>query len=652
MDNCRTFGSDQPPALLHLFEPPDGHIGSFGWLCGYSGDAFFLNAAAERFTRRTQRRRAAEGEVALGLVLDSGCSRISMVDAPGVLHLPLPPSDAFRLMHAKVALLGFRPLGRDGWRLRLLVSTGNWTRETLEESLDLACRIEIASDELGQMEAGQRLVDITAGAGFLSALRDRVDVTLIQAASRLTRESVASFDRWCAHVATEAPAQLRTRFIDSRTEALLPQIVGRIGPARRNYLAMGSGFYEGGAGDGVPQVPAKVASALDEAGLLSSSPEVALFVNPDRCQAVAAATTAINEAGWSVRRPGQGPFVPARTLHAKFLFSAQYDGRSPRCRQAWLYLGSGNLTYPGLLRAGPAGGNLEAGIVLAPEGLTWEEGSGGVPVKAALPITWDKDTLLDAKTVTPGDEMPERSEAYRVAPISHLIWTPAFDGTGRLTWSCETDLTFAVLDPSGAVCIREARSVLWPGSCPPEVTLTWTLSGNACAERVPVIDGRGRIGAIPLAPIALDEVWSLLADFPNPPADDADETDSVDGGEGDGNELDSASRRGTPSPPGDYPIRQVMGLIERIAGRQTELHRADWTTWCVRLGQSLELVGEDAEIGAFRALGLDPFSALRAEPFRPDFARDASTPEGQLYEATLARIASAWRVAGLASFEV
>ncbi len=40
--NRRTFGSDQPPALLHLFEPPDGHVGSFGWLCGYSADAFFL----------------------------------------------------------------------------------------------------------------------------------------------------------------------------------------------------------------------------------------------------------------------------------------------------------------------------------------------------------------------------------------------------------------------------------------------------------------------------------------------------------------------------------------------------------------------------------------------------------------------------------
>lgn len=651
MDNLRTFGSDQPPALLHLFEPPDGHVGSFGWLCGYSADAFFLDAAAERFTRRTQRRRAAEGEVALGLILDPGSPRISIVDAPSVLHLPLPANGAHRLMHAKVALLGFRPLSRDGWRLRLLVSTGNWTRETLEESLDLACRIEIASDEIGHTDAAQRLVDLTAGSDFLGALRGRVDAAPLQAASRLTREAVAALDRWCAVVAANAPTQVRPRFIDSRTQALLPQIIERIAPARRNYLAMGSGFYEGGAGDSVPHVPAQVVAALTDAGYLAPKRDIDLFVNPGGCQAVAGAIPAISDAGWSVRKPGQGPFRWPRELHAKFLFGAQYDGRSPRCWDAWLYLGSGNLTHPGLLRAGPAGGNLEAGIVLAPEGLIWEDGSDGIPVKAALPINWDAATLLDPEGVAPGGEMPERSEAYCVAPVSHLIWTPASDGTGRLTPPGEIALTFAVLDPSGIACTGGGRSVLWPGPCPPEVTLTWTADGQAISERVPVIDGHGRVGAAALAPVALDEVWALLADFPAPPADDADETETDDGGEGDGNGPGDASRRGAAPASDDCPIRQVMALVERIAARQTELYPADWTAWCVRLGQTLELAGADAGIEAFRALGLDPFSALRAEPFRPDFARDATSPEGQLYEDTLARVATAWQVAGLATFE-
>ncbi|MFD6319842.1 phospholipase D-like domain-containing protein [Methylorubrum thiocyanatum] len=651
MDNRRTFGSDQPPALLHLFEPPDGHVGSFGWLCGYSADAFFLDAAAERFTRRTRRRRAAEGEVALGLILDPGSPRVSIVDAPGVLHLPLPANGAHRLMHAKVALLGFRPLGRDGWRLRLVVSTGNWTRESLEESLDLACCLEIGSDEVVQADAAQSVADLAAGSDFLRALRDRVDAAPLQVASRLTREAVAAVDRWCAEAAAGAPTQVRPRFIDSRTQPLLPQIIARIAPARRNYLAMGSGFYEGGAGDGVPQVPAQVVAALTDAGHLASRRDIDLFVKPGGCQAVAGAMAAIVAAGWSVRKPGQGPFRRPRELHAKFLFGAQYDGRSPRCRDAWLYLGSGNLTHPGLLRAGPSGGNLEAGIVLAPEGLIWEDGSNGVPIKAALPISWDAATLLDPENVDPGGEMPERSEAYCVAPVSHLIWTPVSDGTGRLTLPGETALTFAVLDPSGIACGRDGRLVRWPGPCPPEVTLTWTADGQTRSERVPVIDGYGRVGATALAPVTLDEVWALLADFPAPPADDTDGTGTDDGGEEDAGGWGDASGRGATSAPGDYPIRQVMALIERIAARQTELHPADWTAWCVRLGQTLELAGADAGVGAFRALGLDPFSALHADPFRPDFARDAASPEGKLYEDTLARAATAWQVAGLATFE-
>ena len=69
-----------------------------------------------------------------------------------------------------MALLGFRPLGADGWRLRLVVSTEHWTRETLEESLDLACCIEVASDEIERADAAQRWLDVAAGVNFLGAL--------------------------------------------------------------------------------------------------------------------------------------------------------------------------------------------------------------------------------------------------------------------------------------------------------------------------------------------------------------------------------------------------------------------------------------------------------------------------------------------------
>src|SRR6266849_5170612 len=154
----------KPLSLAQLFEAPDGFIGHFGWMCGYSADAGFLNDAAERFTRQTDRQRAFAGKIALAVMLDPGNPQISCADVPGILHLPIRTDRRpFNLLHAKIALLGFRnDTIRNQWCLRLIVSTGNWTRETLEESLDLAWTIETSSQEVARSlnpEAKQRCAD-------------------------------------------------------------------------------------------------------------------------------------------------------------------------------------------------------------------------------------------------------------------------------------------------------------------------------------------------------------------------------------------------------------------------------------------------------------------------------------------------------------
>ncbi|WP_132249217.1 hypothetical protein [Methylobacterium segetis] len=655
MDPRKPFGTEDPPALTHLFEPPDDHVGVFGWLCGYSADAHFLNAAAERFTRRTKRRRAADGVVSLALVLDPGTPRLSPLDVPGVLHLPLPAARPFALLHAKVALLGFRHLQDSArWRLRLVVATGNWTRETLEESLDLAWTVEVEADALAEADAEQRLADLAAASNFLGSLRARLGASPLDAASPLTREAVRALDAWCAAVTSRVPAGLVPRFIDTRSAPLLSQIVARIAPGERNYLAMGSGFYEGGEGADVPRVPAAVVAALLQDDLLMPGAEIDLFVNPDGCQAVAGALPAIAWAGWTVRRPGQGPLRGRpRGLHAKFLLGAHYDARSPRCRRAWLYLGSGNLTHPGLLRAGPAGGNLEAGVVLAPEALFWDDpgSAAGVSVQRVLPIAWDAATELHSDALRAGDGMPERPPAYVPPPIPYLRWQAAPDGSGRLAPPVSGAAAHTVLDADGNACARDAIGALWPGPCPPEVRITWGEATERLTQSVPVIDVHGRVAGTALAPVALDEVWAMLADFPLPPADDVDELDDSDAG------PDRAGPAGTSvpgiggAPAGRYAIRRVMELVERVADRQTAVQAVDWTAWCTRLGQVLEQAKDDPEITAFRGLNLNPLSPLRAGPFRPDFARDRGTPAGQIYEDTLDRVEAAWQVAALEPLE-
>ena len=128
------------PSLAQHFDAPENFVGHFGWLCGFSADALFLNDAVERFTHLTSSQRAYHGRISLAVLLDPRNRQVSFQDVPGVAHLPIKDfsNKPFRLLHAKVALLGFRRQNSSSqWCLRLIVSTGNWTRQTLEESLDL-----------------------------------------------------------------------------------------------------------------------------------------------------------------------------------------------------------------------------------------------------------------------------------------------------------------------------------------------------------------------------------------------------------------------------------------------------------------------------------------------------------------------------------
>ncbi|KQN24710.1 hypothetical protein ASE88_16905 [Sphingomonas sp. Leaf38] len=637
--------------MSELFDPPADHIGTFGWVCGYSADAAFMNDAAERFTLRTRRRRMIDGDVALALLLDRGTPRLSTTEVPGVLHLAAPSKAPFELLHSKVALLGFRHLYTTGsWRVRLVVSTGNWTRQTLEESLDLAWQAEVCSDELSADTSAEARTDIAAATSFMTWLRRKSPVLPIEAVTPATAENYKRLDAWCKLVADASPLRGTARFIDNRRQPLLPQIVNRVEPGRRNVLVMGSGFYESGGSGKLPKVPADIVYQLKAKGIQNADTEVDLIVNPMACQAIATARAAIAAEGWTIRRPGRGPFGnSARSLHAKFLFGAHRHHNSNACLRAWLYLGSGNLTPPGLVLTG-ARANLEAGVVFAPKNLVWAEAEGldWIAVERVLPLNFDDETeIILAKDLLAGGDMPERLPAYLPPPVTYLRWTTEPDAIGRLVPPADACAEFEVLDPHGAPCQRDAATFVWQGDCPPEVQVRWTEGEETRTEAVCVVDRFGRIAAARLNPVTLDDVWSLLADFPLPPPDDGD--GGGDGIDDDDPELSKGAKltrvTGRGALPSRYPIRRVMELVERIAARQTALAEPDWILWCARLEQTLDQAKDDPEIVAFRTLGLDPLSPLRAAPFRPPFAETAATPSGARYEATLDRVANAWCVA-------
>lgn len=244
--------NDAPLSLSQHFDAPSDYLGEFGWIVGYSADAPFLNDAAERFTRQTSGQRAWQGVPRLALMLDPGSPQLPPVDIPGIAHLPLGKAGKlFRLLHAKVAVLGFKHAKKaDCWRLRLIVSTGNWTRQTLEDSLDLCWAVTIDEKDLDRDDRALNCSDIRAAWNFVQYVRKSYD-------DRVLGNLGASLNVWteCLLRKDELPPP---RFIDNRLQSFqrqLPEMVKRHGgPGLRNHLSMGSGFYEGPSGAEVPSV--------------------------------------------------------------------------------------------------------------------------------------------------------------------------------------------------------------------------------------------------------------------------------------------------------------------------------------------------------------------------------------------------------------
>ena len=596
------------PSLAGHFDAPDDYVGHFGWLCGYSADAPFLDDALTRFTRMTAAQRAGQGRIFLAVMLDAGNPPILSTDVPGVAHLLLKKGQPFRLLHAKVALLGFRHRTEPGrWWLRLLVSTGNWTRQTVEESLDLAWRLDVT--QKGCEEAadgiGKDCADIRAAWDLLQWLQGCVDTGLLDATtdgrpseSSLARQCVA---RWLDACGARAEAP---RFFDSRKASLLKGLLKKLnnhGVKRCSRLVLGSGFFESGTDARKELVPLRIVRELKEKSFLTSRPRVDIFVDPDSCQVMAKAGTldSLKKNGFHLRpaAPPEAVFgerAAPRTLHAKFIFSAA-SGRKDEdaCCGAWLYLGSGNLTWPGFIdKMSSTGGNLEAGVLLfPPEGLRWKQKNGvdaGKVITNLLPVQWDTEiTTADALKSGPGKE--EQREAFFAPPVACLLWD---DGDGQQTLDTGGDCpaSLEVLDPQGRPCPRKGG-----------------------VRELPALD--------------TEDVWWQLASFPLPPEKDDEDVSGVEEG---GRAGKSMAASGAPATGANYPVRRMMELVEHIAARQTEIREEDWPLWCLRLEQTLIQARDCASVVYFReVLKLDPLYPLFAPCFRPSFAEDKRSECGR-----------------------
>ncbi len=657
------------PSLLHHFEAPDQYVGCFGWLCGYSADCNFLDQAAERFTRQTAAQRAHQGQLALAVMLDPAHPAIALTDAPGVAHLMFKPEQKkpFALLHAKVAVLSYRHEKEpERWLVRLIVSTGNWTIQTVTESLDLVSCIECSSEDVGKLPAWleQNCTDISAAWQMLQWLSGYFDTRILHAKSShqavpLTSQSMQWLNGWLSTVAENSSAKTSPRYFDNRKQSLLGQLVPMIhkhtSAVKRNYLGMGSGFFEGTNGNNrLPSVLSKIKTTLQDAGLLTASPEIDVFVNPNACQAVAEGLSELQAAGYCIRAASQNVEVfgslISRSLHAKFIFSANTRDSNERFSSAWVYLGSGNLTGPGFANPmSTMGGNLEAGMLLSPEGL-YRRAERGVNAERIitnlLPVQWDTD-ISALEQLSAGEPMPEHEDGPLAAPLAWLNWQVAGDSSS-LCAPDALEVPIIVLDADGVACVSSQPGVWqWLGQPPRVVTIQWSIAEQLHNAVIPVLDETGRLAATAMPELDLDEVWWQLANFPQSAVD---EDKTLDELEESPSSMTLTGATAVDAGVSGYPIRRMMSLIEQIASKQVDLHPLDWFAWCTRLEQSLLQVAKDPVINVFRAMGINPLSPLRDAAFLPVYAEPTSSPERANYLALLSRIETSWDVAHLCNF--
>jgi hypothetical protein len=291
-------------------------------------------------------------------------------------------------------------------------------------------------------------------------------------------------------------------------------------------------------------------------------------------------------------------------------------------------------------------GNLEAGIVFAPDSLQWRATKGVEPdclLSNVLPVQWETEVGQTPGLLSPGSEMPDPETCYSAPPVAYLLWAVEDEQCWLLACDESKDVVVDVLNESGQACHRDiAKGFRWHGKRPRQVQVCWRIDEKEQKAWLPVIDELGRIAGTVLPPIDIDEAWGQLANFPMPPDDE----EILSNGDG-----ESQNGGGHPDPFGTvtakYPVRQMMQFIENIAAKQTSVARVDWVTWCTRFEQCLIQATDSKVLREFTSLQLNPLSPLWHAPFRPTFAENVETMEGALYEKVLKRVEDTWKVADL-----
>ena len=677
-------------SLLKYFEPPNNdYQGYFGLLCGYNADPYCAQLIASRFLNFPDNQYSSPGYTPLVFLLDAH-SKLE-TEMPWLrLLLKRDSQIPYSTLHAKVALLLFTDADNN-WLIRLLVCTGNWTITTIENSLDLMWSLDIHSTDIeNKYCTEQDCADIKAAWDMLSWIMSFYTLTILQPIShfakkvrtdRISRKIQADpsiqalfkkskpkviknyittmsehYRFFCTCIQSVCKrAKGLSRFFDNREKSFLSQLknLTKVVPLDENfgtpnYLAMGSGFYESNK----PNVPNAIVKTLKECGIINDNPMIELYVNPKSCQCIADSKNKkmIREQGWNIRKPEyEGEDELKRTLHAKFLFSAYDNERSPRlCRNPWVYLGSGNLTQPGFNKA-MKNGNLEAGVFFRPPQypkLQWFwQNEDYTSIQDILPIGWENDDSdLDLESGI--SEAEPQSQPTISPPVTTFLYDRNTGG-GRLLPIEPTDIEYEVILPDQTLCKydEDADGFIFNGVCPEKVMLKWKENGKIHTATIPIVDYLGVVGKTERQIYSMFDFIECIkkyplcayADIDGDPSEIEDELYTTDI-EKNCEDNNKNSDKKNFIEKNQYTIRLIMQIVEIIAKKQTSIDKSQWVSWCHFLGEKLQQLYKCNDIHLFyKKYKINPLSALLEKPFRPTFAEDKDTEYGRLYESILTK---------------
>ncbi len=625
-------------SLLDAFAPPPGLQGQVALLVSMSATRSFLEAAVRRFTGLSRERRASMGIPLAYLALDAHATEgrdaiLSPLAVPSLIELAPLEAGRTRLLHAKLALLGFgRARIGEIEALRVVVTSGNWTDASARSQLELLWYAEVrcrSRNDVAGADPEDR-ADVAAAARFARRILDRYDAPPPSAHGPQAFGRLHDLLERCEGV---SPRGTAPRFIHSLEHPLIDPLRKALrGRRGLNVLMCGSGSFEqprrskGGKRPRMPEALLAIECTVPGAKWDLQS----VTVEPAAAGAIEEWAPYADEDEWTL----QAPLDPIRkraprALHAKFIFIGH--AASGRVHRGLLYLGSGNLTRRGLLLAGPAG-NIECGVLLDVRGPR-KLGE----IREALFTSGNKLRQEDlTPAVAPEDEPSQIGALVEAPPVRAACLREDAVGTYlELHWRegakgrFKVDLGADGLDEvvAGAEVLRLPLGVV-----PAFIRIK---SGPRAPQWTVAIESDvNRVGAVAERAEDFDDALTRILDFPAPfDASGAEEDESEwepedqDGKQPKEPQDADAGKRTTPNrlaeEIGEYPLQKAMLFLDRVGSHQAGLEQYLVDDWLHHLEGALRCNFKPEDVQGWRGVGIPFRAALLAPGFMPPEMTDA-----------------------------